>query len=139
MDNATKLDTYLNVQYGKYKDHEGWFNVYTVTITPKGKGKTHEETLAIFAARVELCKSVKNVILVREDQITNHFHGIIISTQASKLLKLYANSKYKLDLDIYNNINDHWCQYMYKHDPKFVDFYTKKSGFNEMKISRAML
>ncbi len=136
MDNAQKLDAYINEQYGKYKDHEGWFNVYTVTITPVGKNKTHEDTMYHFNERVKLCKSVKNVILVREDQVTNHFHGLIISTQDSKLLKLYAKSCYTLDINIYNNINDHWCKYMYKHNPTSIDFYAKKNGgFVEMDLN----
>ncbi len=123
---VTKIDKHINTLYERYKDHKNWLHIYTINITPKGNNKTHEDTLEILLDRAKKCKSIKSIYLIRENQITNHFHGIVITSQQTKLYKLNSIKNYHIQLSPYNNINDEWIKYIMKHNPQNMDIYTKK-------------
>ena len=133
--NGLELDKYITRQLFRYRDRPGWLNVYTITITPRGNNKSFEDTLYHLQEHARRSKSIKSIILTRETENTNHFHGFLLTSQASKHLRLYSKRNYDLKIEDYNNINADWCEYICKHRPTSLDVYTKKSqNFNLMEL-----
>ncbi len=123
-----RLDLYIQKLYEDYKLHPYHLNIQTITITPKGKDKTHEEILNILKERACQTKSIRQILLVRESSTTNHFHGIIITSQASKLFKLNSKRNYHLHIvDYYDDVRNTWINYIYKTNPKYMDLYQKRT------------
>ncbi len=125
--NGLEIYKYIQRQALRYIDRPGWLNIYTINITPRGLNKTHEDTLNILASHARLTKSIKTIILVRETENTNHFHGLLFASQPSKFLRLQSKRNYDLKLSEYSNHNADWCRYICKHSPITLDVYTKKS------------
>ncbi len=129
------LDNHIHKYINKYREHPYYLAIYTVTITPKGKNKTHEETLAALQVRLNKISSIRAVYLVREAENTNHFHGLILLKQKSKLIKLYNKRNYDIRIRLYNNTTNDWIKYIMKGNPDYMDIYT---GHNQNNIITQM-
>ncbi len=95
-------------------------NLYTITLVPKGKGKTHQELLAEFQTEIEQLKCVLSYWLVKETETTNHFHGMIQTKSPCKFFR-FKSKKSLVNAYIQEfkpHFNKSWAQYCAKGNPK---------------------
>ncbi len=94
--------------------------IYKVTITPRGKGVSHQELYQSFKRAIVSYKVVSGVFLIAERDNTNHFHGIITAKDNCKFLKMYSKRNpfgfHLSDAELYQ-----WIKYMLKTQP--TEFY----------------
>jgi len=68
-------------------------NLYCITLTPKGKGKTHEELLGEWEEEIKKLKCVVSWWLIAEKTGTNHFHGMIQTTSPCQFYMFNKSNK----------------------------------------------
>ncbi len=78
-----------------YMKEPNYYN-YMVTITPKGKKRTHELMLADIIYHFMGRKSIIKFWLFREFTQTNHFHGIVQCKREAKL-------KFNIEISVVHN------------------------------------
>ncbi len=105
-----------NVLYDIYglSDH-----LYTITLVPKGKRKSHDELLAEFHEQISKLKCVISYWLIKETTNTNHFHGVIQTKSPCKFFMFKSkNCIVKAYIDEYKPLFNHkWVNYCTKHNP----------------------
>ncbi len=125
----------LQKYYRQNSKDPKYFHIYTINIIPTGKNKTHMDTLDILKDRIPLCKSIRSLYLVREYHNTNHFHGIVITKNKTKLLKLCSKRNYHIKVDPYfEDMNNTWLKYILKTNPKYIDIYNNPKGTLKQKV-----
>ncbi len=116
------MDTVIQNKSNKLWDIYGISdNLYTITLTPKGERKTHDELLEEFREEINKLKCVLSYWLVRESKGTNHFHGMIQTKSPCKFFKLTKSNKCKLHAYIEEykpHFNKTWSNYCVKTNPK---------------------
>ncbi len=90
---------------------------YQVTITPKGKNRTHKSLFEEFKRELSKYKCVKDVFLIAEFENTCHFHGYIYTKDNCKFLNLY-NKKHGFNFKISHREEIWWYNYILKHSNK---------------------
>ncbi len=122
---VARMATHLQRYIRPYNKKPNYLNIYTINIVPKGKLKTHQDTLDILQSRMHLCRSITNLFLIREYEVTNHFHGIVITKNKTKLLKLCSKRNYRITIEPYYVGHNEWLYYILKTNPKHIDIYSK--------------
>ncbi len=112
--------------------HNYYRSYHQITITPKGKGKTHAETMQAFRAVACMIKGIIDVFLIAETENTNHFHGVIVVKD--KKLKLAALYNKRNDFTCYRSDvpEDVWQTYMFKGDPNLLYTLTTNLLFSQI-------
>ncbi len=122
--NAFRLSQRVRHQHRHHKQY------YCITVTPKGKDKSHATLLDEFNSSISLYKCVHDVFLIAESDNTKHFHGIVITKDKCMFKKLYSNKNFHFHIKELIPLND-WCTYMVKHLPTklhhndHVEFFNK--------------
>ncbi len=95
-------------------------HLYTITLTPKGKGKTHQELLGEFQEQISKLKCVISYWLIKETDNTNHFHGVIQTKSPCKFFTFKSKkSIVNAYIEEYKPLFNHkWCNYCAKYNPK---------------------
>ncbi len=103
---------------------------YNVTITPKGKNKTHDTLLLEVRQAINGYKVVLDVFLIAESDNTNHYHGVIVCKDSCQFLKLFSK-KNAFHFNIKTMPLNDWCTYCVKRDPTKVFLKKETIYFNK--------
>ncbi len=107
--------------YQRVKSHHTFYIGYTcITLTPKLKDTTHQQLLSAFHRAITQYKSLIDYVIAREDQHTNHYHGVIISKdKKNKFTMLKRHKNFKMYVS-YNKLLEDQIDYMIKHNPTAI-------------------
>ncbi len=107
--------------YKRIRHEHTYYRAYhQITVTPKGKGKTLDETWQAFRAVASTIKGIVDVFLIAETENTNHFHGVIVvKNKKLKCAKLY-NKKHAFTCFRSDAPMDVWITYMFKGKPNIL-------------------